>query len=81
MRDGEIDEEPGHAGVENGDVVSTSLVAGRAGELTLAETARARYEQIASLGDPVASREFEEQRAVEAARFLIVDVLDAVGMT
>jgi hypothetical protein len=60
---------------------SACLVAERAGEPTLAEAARARYEQIASLGDPVASREFEEQRAVEAARFMIVDVLDAGGMT
>ena len=39
------------------------------------------YQQIAPLSDPIASRELEEQRAVEAARRLIVDVLDAGGVT
>jgi hypothetical protein len=34
------------------------------------------YQQIAPPGDPAAGRQLEEQRAVEAARALIVDVLD-----
>ena len=38
-------------------------------------------EQIAAFGDPVASGELEEQRAVESARALIVDVLDAGWVT
>lgn len=42
---------------------------------------RPGQEQIAALGDPVACRELEEQRAVEPARALIVDVLDAGRMT
>ncbi len=37
-------------------------------------------QQVAALGDPVAGGELEEQRAVEPARTLIVDVLDAGGM-
>ena len=37
-------------------------------------------EQIAALGDPVAGGELEEERAVEPAGTLIVDVLDAGGM-
>ena len=39
------------------------------------------HEQIAAFGDPVASGELEEQRAVESARALIVDVLDAGWVT
>ena len=81
MGDGQIGEEPGHAGVENGDVFSASLVAERAGEPTFAQAGRPGHEQIAALGDPVAGGELEEQGAVEPARTLIVDVLDAGGMT
>ncbi len=44
-------------------------------------TARPGEEQIAALGDPVASDELEEERAIEPARDLIVDVLDAGWMT
>jgi hypothetical protein len=36
--------------------------------------------RLRSLGDQVASRELEEQRALEPARFMIVDVLDAGGI-
>jgi hypothetical protein len=56
-------------------------VAERAGEPTFAQAARPGYEQIAALGDPIASGELEEERAVEPARALIVDVLDAGRMT
>ena len=65
------------AGVEDGHVLSARLVAESAGEPTFAQAARAGHEQIAAFGDPVASGELEEQRAVEPARALIVDVLDA----
>ena len=80
MGDGEIGEEPWGAGVEDGHVFSARLVAESAGEPAFAQAARAGHEQIAAFGDPVASGELEEQRAVEAARALIVDVLDAGGM-
>ena len=56
-------------------------MAERAGEPTFAQAARPGYEQIAALGDPIASGELEEERAVEPARALIVDVLDAGRMT
>ena len=41
------------------------------------EAGGAGDQQIAALGDPVAGGELEEQRPVEPARVLIVDVLDA----
>ena len=47
----------------------------------LPEPARPGDQQIAALGDPVAGGEFEEQRAVEPARALVIDVFDAGGMT
>ena len=53
----------------------------RAGEPAFAQTGCPGDEQIAALGDPVAGGELEEQRAVEPTRRLIVDVLDAGGMT
>ena len=81
MGDGQVGEQPGHAGVENGDVFSARLVAERASEPTFAQAARPGHEQIAALGDPVAGGELEEEGAVEPARVLIVDVLDAGGMT
>src|SRR5947209_13628553 len=67
--------------LEDGEVFSARLVAEGAGEPTLAQTACPGQEQIAALGDPVAGGELEEQRAVEAARTLIVDVLDAGRVT
>src|SRR6202041_1835883 len=75
VRDSQVGEQPGNAGVEDGYVFSTGLVAERARQPTLAQAACARYEEIAALGDPIAGREFEEQCAVETARRLIVDVL------
>src|SRR5208282_6618838 len=81
VSDGEIGEEPGHAGVENGEVLSARLVAEGASEPTLAQAARPGQEQIAALGDPVTGGELEEERAVEPARTLIVDVLDAGRVT
>ena len=41
---------------------------------------RAGDDEIAALGDPVTSGELEEQRAVEPARRLVVDVFDAGRM-
>src|SRR6202522_3247363 len=81
MRDGQVSEESRHAGIKNRHVFSARLVAERTGEPALTETGRPSYQQIAPLDDPIAGREFEEQRAVEAARRLMVDVLDAGGVT
>src|SRR5271154_3574982 len=80
MSDGEVGEQSGNAGVEDGDVFSTRLVAERAAEPSLAKAAGAGHEQIAALGDPIARREFEQQRAVEPARRRKIDVLDAGGV-
>src|SRR5271156_3586840 len=79
--DGEIGEEPGHAGIEDGEVFSARLVAKGAGEPTLAQAARPGDEQTAALGDPVAGGELEEQRAVKPAVTLIVDVFDGGRVT
>ena len=81
MRDRQIGEEPGNAGVEDGHVFPASLVPERAGEPTFAQAGGPGYEQIAALGDPVAGGEFEEQGAIKPARTLIIDVLDTGGMT
>jgi len=74
--DGEIGEEPGSAGVENGDVLSASLLAEGAGEPTFAETGGPGNQNIAAFLDPAAGSELEEQGAVEAAGVLLIDVLD-----
>ncbi len=71
MGDGQIGEEPGGAGVEDGEIFSARLVAERASKPALAQAARPGQEQIAALGDPVASGELEEERAVEPTRDLI----------
>jgi hypothetical protein len=46
-------------------------------EPAFSEAAGAGDEQVAALGDPAAGRELEDERPVEAARALMVDVLDA----
>ena len=74
-------QEPRHAIVENREVLPAGLLAEGASEPTFAEAARSGDDEIAAFGDPVAGDEFEEQRAVETARSLIVDVLDAGRMT
>ena len=55
-------------------------MAERAGKPAFSQAARAGDQQITALGDPIAGGELEEQSAVEPARTLIVDVLDAGGM-
>ena len=74
--EGEIGEQLGDALVEDGAVVAASLVAERAGEPRLADACRAFDDEILWCGDPVAGDQPLEQRAVEAARRTIVDVLD-----
>jgi len=65
MSDGEVDEQPGNADVENRHVLPACLVAERTGDPAFAETRRAGDDEIAVLGDPVTSPELEEQRAVK----------------
>ena len=66
----QVGEQPGHAGVENGDVFPARFVAARAGEPALAEAACSGDEQVAAFGDPVAGGQLEEEGAVEPARDL-----------
>src|SRR5271170_2295274 len=49
VSDGEIGEEPGHAGVENGHVLSARLVADGAGEPALAQATGPGDQQVAAL--------------------------------
>ena len=69
-------EEPRQPPVEDRAVVAASLVAERAGDPTLADTGWADDEQVLVSLDPLAGDELLEQRLVEAARRLHVDILD-----
>ena len=80
MGDREIGEQPGHTIVEDGYILPAGFLAERAGEPTLSQPARSGDEQVAALVDPVAGGEFEEQGAVEPARAVIIDILDAGRM-
>ncbi len=79
MRDRQIGEQPRHAIVEDGHILSAGFLAERAGEPTLSQTCGAGDQQIAAFGDPVAGGEFEEQSAVEPARVLVIDIFDGGG--
>src|SRR5699024_10663141 len=61
----EFGEESGQPLVDDGAVVAAGLLAKRAGEPCLADTAGAGYQQVALLGDPSACRQLLEQRLVE----------------
>jgi hypothetical protein len=56
-------------------------VAERTGDPALADPGGTGDKQIAVLADPVAGREPEKQRPVEPARGVIIDVLDAGGVS
>jgi hypothetical protein len=72
----QIGEQPRHAGVEHRVAVPARLLGERARQPRLADAAWPGDEQIAMLGDPIASRELLEQRLVEPSRCAVVDVLD-----
>ena len=72
----EIGEQLGNALVEDGAVVAAGLVAERAGKPTFADAGRAAQDQILVGVDPVAVGELLEQRAIEAARGAVIDILD-----
>ena len=69
-------EQPWHAVVENRAIVPARLVGQRACEPTFTEPGLADDDQVLVLGDPVASDQLGEQRLVEAARRLHVDIFD-----
>src|SRR3954453_13707864 len=69
-------EESRQALIENRAVIPTGLVAERACNPTLADAGRADDEQVVVPLDPLAGDELLEQRLVESARRLHVDILD-----
>ena len=69
-------EQARHAMIEHGAVVAAGLVAERTGEPTLARAGLARDQEVLPPRDPLAGRELGEERPVEAARRLGVEVLD-----
>ena len=73
---GEFVEQLGHALIEHGAIVAAGLVAEGAGQPALADAGRADDDQIVVGLDPVAVDELLEQRAVEAARTAVIDVLE-----
>ena len=69
-------EEPWQTPIDDRSVIAASLVAERTGNPTFADTGRADDQQVLASFDPLAGDELLEQRLVEAARCLRVDVLD-----
>src|SRR5215211_3000394 len=69
-------EEPWQTPIDDRSIIAASLVAERARNPTLADTGRADDQQVLTSLDPLAGDELLEQRLVEAARCLRVDVLD-----
>src|SRR5262249_8873671 len=72
----ELGEEFGDALVENRAVITTSFVTKRTGKPTFADPSGPAQDQIVVGIDPLAIGEFVKQRAVEAARGSVIDVLD-----
>ena len=69
-------EQPRQALIEDRAIVPTGLVTERAGNPTLADAGRADDEQVLVPFDPLAGDELLEQRLIEPARRLHVDVFD-----
>src|SRR3954469_23921305 len=69
-------EQPWHAMIEDGSIVAARLVPERTGKPTLAGAGRAADQQALVPCDPIAGDELGEQRLVETARHLHVDILD-----
>src|SRR5712691_13088175 len=68
--------QPWHALIGHGAIVAAGLVAKRTSKPTLANAGRADDDQVLMPIDPVAGSELLEQRLVEPAWRLHVDVLD-----
>src|SRR4051812_41124714 len=69
-------EEPWQPPIDNRSIIAASLVAERAGDPAFADTGRPDDQQVLVSLDPLAGDELLEQRLVEAARRLDIDVLD-----
>src|SRR5580658_8998029 len=73
-------EQAWYAIVEHRSIVTARLVSERAGEPALAGAGFPSDQEVVSPPDPVAGRELGEQRLVETARRLCVEVLDGGGL-
>ena len=69
-------EQPRQPLIEHGTVVPAGLVAQGASNPALADAGRADDEQVLMPVDPLAGNELLEQRLIEPARRLHVDILD-----
>jgi hypothetical protein len=65
-----------HALVEHGQVLPAGLVAERTGQPRLADPGRTGQQTMPPLTDPVAAGQLQEQRAIQAARRAVIDILD-----
>src|SRR4029077_14707240 len=74
-------EQPRHALIEDGAIVSAGLMTERTGKPTLADASWTDDDQILMSIDPVTGDEFLEQRFVEPAWRLHVDILDDRRLT
>lgn len=74
--DDEFAEQLWNALIEDGAIITTGLVAQRAGKPTLTDAGRAADDQIIVIVDPVAGDEPLEERTIKAARGPIIDVFN-----
>jgi hypothetical protein len=74
-------EQTRHAVVEDGQILAAGLVAERAGEPAFADPAWPGDQEVAPGPDPAAGSELEERGTVEPAMRVVVDILDAGGVT
>jgi hypothetical protein len=69
------------AAAKHGEVFAAGLLAERAGKPTFADAGFAGDQNVAPLANEVAACELEEQGAIEVARDVIIDILDARVLT
>ena len=69
-------EQAWYAIIEHRSIITACLVSERAGEPALARAGFPGDQEVVSPADPVAGRELGEQRLVETARRLRVEILD-----
>src|SRR5579863_306600 len=73
-------EQAWYAIIEHRSIITACLVSERAGDPALARAGFPGDQEVVSPADPVAGRELGEQRLVETARRLRVEILDGGGL-
>jgi len=74
-------EQPRHAMVEHGTVITACLVAQRAGNPTFTDTSRSGNQQVLLAADPVTIDKLGEEGALDAARCPQIYILDDCSLT